>query len=287
MKWIQVLNPPIYFISLLPMFTLFLLKKFSFYEQKLLLGATVGVVLLQHGINVLNDVADWKRGADTEKLLSWVRYHAENLTVTSFHGYLSWILGSLLGIFILFTSHQLWILFFAFPVALLGFFYNAGKKPIAYTQYSEWVTALCYGPGVFGSLWLLVNHSFDAQAILGIISYAFLASAVLISHQPAQTLTDSLVQKNTFAVRYGSKTAITTAKYLLVLTLFFMTTAFVLSMENMENNMHLILWAVVLFFLTRLILIKDEIKPSFVLTITTLFHLMIFMTSFTLELLNL
>ena len=63
--------------------------------------ATLAVVLVQPAINLLNDASDWTLGADTEKLDSWVRFHHQNTRVAMAHGWVSFLLGGLLGLTVL------------------------------------------------------------------------------------------------------------------------------------------------------------------------------------------
>ena len=72
--------------------------------------ATLAVVLLQHAINLYNDAADWRLGADVEKFDSWVRVHAEQPHLAVRHGTVSLLLGGLLGLLVLWQQSQWWIL---------------------------------------------------------------------------------------------------------------------------------------------------------------------------------
>jgi 1,4-dihydroxy-2-naphthoate octaprenyltransferase len=81
--------------------------------------------------------------------------------------------------------------------------YNVGEQPLSYTPAGEWVTALCYGPGVVGGLWLAVGLELSGIAVTVMLSFGALAAALLLSHQPPQIDTDRTAGKRTFAVRYG------------------------------------------------------------------------------------
>lgn len=205
-KWWQVFNPAIYLISILPAITIFVLSANSPVWQSGLLFSTLAVVLLQHAINLFNDVSDWQLGADTEKMDSWVRVHQGNTQPVTLHAIVSFFLGSLLGLCVLIIADKLWILVIALPLISLGYLYNAGKQPLSYSWMGEWVTAICYGPGVFGCLWLVAGLAFNPTSILGMLAFAALATSLLLSHQPPQIETDRLVGKKSFAVRYGAKT---------------------------------------------------------------------------------
>ncbi len=204
LRWWQALDPPIYLISVLPGAAVWLLTGGAGAEPVSVGLATLAVVLLQHAINVLNDVSDWHLGADAMKFHSWARFHQLNLRVAAAHGYASLLAGSLLGLAVLVQAGQLRILAVAAPLVLLGYLYNTGPRPLSYTHLGEWVTGLCYGPGVFGCLGLLASGRLSSALIPGSVAFFALAVALLLSHQPPQIDTDRQAGKLSFAVRYGA-----------------------------------------------------------------------------------
>ena len=217
--WWGALNPPIYLVSVLPgLGVLLIAGDASLWLAGLLLG-TLAVVMLQHAINLLNDVSDWRLGADVKKFDSWVRVHGEDTRIASLHGLISALAGTLLGAGLLLWSDRLWILAIASPMVVLGYLYNAGPRPLSYTFLGEWVTGLCYGPGVFTCLWLLSGLTLQPATAFGALAFAALAMALLLSHQPPQIETDRAAGKQSFAVRYGAVRTYQTARWLAVLFL--------------------------------------------------------------------
>jgi len=214
LRWWQALNPAIYLISILPGVGVWLLARPEGKAQAALLVATFAVVLVQHAINLLNDVADWRLGADVEKWDSWVRFHAEDTGLATRHGWLSFAGGGLLGLATLAWIDRLWILAFALPLVGLGYLYNSGRRPLSYTRLGEWVTALCYGPGVFGCLWWVAGQQAGWPAAWGSVAFGSLAAALLLSHQPRQIDTDRRAGKQSFAVRFGAERTLQTARAL-------------------------------------------------------------------------
>ena len=203
--WRVALNPPIYLVSLLPGLGVPMLAGGDPLQWGALAAATFAVILLQHAINLFNDAADWRLGADVEKHDSWVRVHRERPELAVLHGGISLTAGALLGLFVLWQQQQWALLLVAAPLLLLGYLYNAGPKPLSYTHLGEWVTGICYGPGVFGCLWLVAGGVIDLRMLAGCIAFAALAMALLLSHQPPQIQTDRRAGKLSFAVRYGAE----------------------------------------------------------------------------------
>jgi len=213
-RWWQALDPPIYLISVLPGAAVWLLTGITGRALVFVVLATLAVVLLQHAINVLNDVSDWRLGADAEKYHSWARFHQLNLGIATLHGYTSLLAGCLLGLVVLVQADRLWILAGAAPLVLLGYLYNSGPRPLSYSHLGEWVTGLCYGPGVYGSLWLLAADRPSLAVIPGSLAFFALSVALLLSHQPPQIETDRQAGKQTYAVRYGVRRTQRTARLL-------------------------------------------------------------------------
>ncbi len=202
-RWWQALDPPIYLISVLPGAAVWLLTGSTGQPLVFVVLATLAVILLQHAINVLNDVSDWRLGADAEKHHSWARFHHLNLGIATAHGNASLLAGCLLGLAVLLQADKLWILAVAVPLVLLGYLYNSGPRPLSYSHLGEWVTGLCYGPGVYGSLWLLAADRPSLAVVPGSLAFFALSVALLLSHQPPQIETDRQAGKQSFAVRYG------------------------------------------------------------------------------------
>lgn len=219
--WWRALNPAVYLVSILPGVGVWQLSGSSGSASHALWFATLAVVLLQHSINVLNDVSDWRLGADAEKWDSWVRAHNGNLFITRAHGWISFLCGGFLGLGVLFQTERLWICAFALPMVGLGYLYNSGKRPLSYTRMGEWVTGLCYGPGVVGCLWLLTDKPIDLRCILLMTAFAALSVALLFSHQPPQIDSDRQAGKHSFAVRFGEDKTYFASRLLLVV--FFVT----------------------------------------------------------------
>jgi 1,4-dihydroxy-2-naphthoate octaprenyltransferase len=218
-RWQEALNPPIYLVSLLPGLGVPLLSQAALPHPLGLAFATVAVILVQHAINLFNDAADWRLGADVKKHDSWVRVHRGRPRTAALHGLISLLAGGLLGLAVLWQQGQWWILSIALPMVGLGYLYNAGRRPLSYNHLGEWVTGICYGPGVFGCLWLVAGLDPDLGMVTGSIAFGALAMALLLSHQPPQIETDRRAGKHSFAVRYGADRTLGVARLLFLLFL--------------------------------------------------------------------
>ncbi len=248
--WWQVFNPAIYLVSILPGAGVWMLVRPTSNDQTALILGTAAVVMLQHAINLLNDVSDWRLGADVNKLDSWVRFHHENLHTTSLHGGVSFLAGGMLGLGALFITGRFWILGIALPMIALGYLYNAGRRPLSYTRLGEWVTGLCYGPGVVGCLWLLSGQPVNMSAVLAMLAFAALAMSLLLSHQPPQIESDRLAGKHSFAVRYGARQTCRVSRGLFAIFLLACGFALWLSVHTTTTLVVFVLMAVLALYQT-------------------------------------
>ena len=235
-----------------------------------LLISTLAVVLLQHAINLFNDVSDWNLGADTEKMDSWVRLHNGNTQPVTLHALCSFLIGGLLGLSILFFSNKLWIVIIALPLIILGYLYNAGKSPLSYSWMGEWVTGICYGPGVFGCLWLVAGLEFNISAVMGMLAFAALAMSLLLSHQPPQLATDKQVGKKSFCVRYGIQKTCHASVSLFTIALLLIAAG--ISINHSVPALQTLLFSLIL--VSSLYLFKSGPNPKRILLLSTGFLLL-------------
>lgn len=205
----RALNPKIYLVSLAPAFLLAGMLPGS--RPVLLLSLALAVALIQHAVNLWNDRSDWIRGADAEKHGSWVIAHGGDLRAVALHGGVSFLLGAIFGLSILFLVDKLWIAALVLPFVGLGLWYNHG---LSYTSAGEWVTGIVYGPGVFGGMWLAAGGGLRPGLGIGSTAMACLATAILLAHQPPQIRTDAAAGKRSFAVRHGETTTRLVSKIL-------------------------------------------------------------------------
>jgi len=260
-----VFNPAIYLISILPAIAVIVLTGENPVWLTGLIFATLAVVLLQHAINLFNDVSDWSLGADTEKMDSWVRVHHGNTRPVTIHALISFFIGGLIGLSLLIIGSQLWILIIALPLIGLGYLYNAGESPLSYTWMGEWVTAVCYGPGVFGCLWFVAGQDFNLSAIMGMLAFAALATSLLLSHQPPQIETDRRVGKKSFGVRYGEQRTYQVSVFLFTIALLLIGTA--ISINNKNTYLQYGTFSLILIF--SLYLSKAGPNPKKVLLLSS------------------
>lgn len=263
-RW-RVLQPAIYLVSILPAWVCWLtLKDQASATHALFLGFSV--VLIQHAINVFNDGVDWQKGADGEKQNSWMHFHQGQSSALKTHAWTSLWVGLVSGILVVQEAHRWEVLWVALPLVLLGLFYNHSRWTLSYTKWGEWVTGICYGPGVFGCMGYVLTGKLSMALLLGSFAFSCLAVSVLLSHQPPQVLTDFAAGKQSFAVRYGVEKT-----YRVAQQLFYASLLFLIGLTVIQEASLLIRWTLLGLMPWILIRTPQKLAPPDILKWSTIF----------------
>lgn len=169
------------------------------------LAAFAVALLLQIGANLANDVADFRRGADTAERQGPLRVTqgglipprqvelatAAVLFAAAIPGlYLVWLAGARLAVLGL----------LAIAAAVL---YTGGPKPFGYLGLGEVFVFLFFGPvAVIGTAFVMTRE-ISPQSVLASIAMGCLISAILVVNNLRDIDTDRAAGKHTLAVRLG------------------------------------------------------------------------------------
>ena len=169
------------------------------------LAAFAVALLLQIGANLANDVADFRRGADTQDRLGPLRVTqgglipprqivvatAAVLLAAAAPGlYLVWRGGPVLGV--------LGLLAIAAAVT-----YTAGPKPFGYLGLGELFVFVFFGPVAVAGTVFVMTQQISRLALLVSISMGCLVTAILVVNNLRDIDTDRIAGKRTLAVRIG------------------------------------------------------------------------------------
>lgn len=165
----------------------------------------VGFVLMQIVSNLVNDYADFERGADTAERLGPARVTQK--------GWLSArevasaaalaFAGSLVALLVL-TPVGGWPVFAGGAFCLAGaVFYSAGPVPLGYLGLGDVLVLLIFGlSGVSGSYAVLAHHVTPGVGLAG-LSMGLIASGILAVNNLRDRDTDRAAGKRTLVVRFG------------------------------------------------------------------------------------
>jgi 1,4-dihydroxy-2-naphthoate octaprenyltransferase len=169
------------------------------------LAAFAVALLLQVGANLANDVADFRRGTDTDDRLGPMRVtqgglipprHVRIATAAVLLAavvpglYLTWRGGPVLA--------MIGLLAIAAAVT-----YTAGPKPFGYLGLGELFVFFFFGPvAVVGSAFVMTHHV-SRLALLSSVAMGCLVTAILVVNNLRDIDTDRVAGKRTLAVRIG------------------------------------------------------------------------------------
>ena len=183
------------------------------FDAAIFLLALVGTLLLQSAANLVNEYADYRRGADRlkeagqgmtikRKLLKpqSVLYGAVLTTVT----------GCAIGLYLLSQSGPLlWLI--GVGGVFVAITYTAGPFPLAYNGLGEIAVAIFMGPAiVVGAYYVMapdISQTRIGELCLIALPIAFMVSAILHANNIRDMDADRAVNKRTLAVIFGIRFA--------------------------------------------------------------------------------
>lgn len=167
----------------------------------------VGFVLMQIVSNLVNDYADFERGADTDARLGPARVTQKGwLTAREVATAAALAFtGSLLALLLL-TQAEGWTVFAGGAFCLAGaVFYSAGPIPLGYLGLGDVLVLIIFGLlGVSGSYVVLAHHVTPAVLLAG-LSMGLFSAGILAVNNLRDRQTDVAAGKRTLVVRFGQR----------------------------------------------------------------------------------
>jgi len=160
---------------------------------------------LQIGANLANDVADFRRGADTQDRLGPLRVTQGGLIPPR------QIVMATAAVLIAAAAPGLYLVWRGGPVlAVLGLLaiaaavtYTAGPKPFGYLGLGELFVFVFFGPVAVVGTAFVMTQQITPLALLASISMGCLVTAILVVNNLRDIDTDRVAGKRTLAVRIG------------------------------------------------------------------------------------
>ncbi len=212
--WRQALRPRVFTATYVPMGLAGIAAiDDGIFNAPTFLLALVGTLLLQSAANLINEYADYRRGADRlkeagqgmtikQKILSprSVLYGAVFTTVS----------GCLIGLYLLSQSGPLlWLI--GIGGVFVAIAYTAGPFPLAYNGLGEIAVAIFMGPAIIvGAYYVMAPAVSQARIVeLCLISLpiALMVAAILHANNIRDMEADRAVNKRTLAVIFGIRFA--------------------------------------------------------------------------------
>lgn len=208
--------------------SVFSLYKYNAFNLLDMIILMIGIILLQSCANMINDLFDYKRGADGtdkshEKALASgeISYQNVKKIVMSFI-----VIDLMIATYYSVTVHYS-IMIVSLVGGLVMYLYSAGKRPISYTPFGELVAGSTMGFGIMTTVIYIQSGVFNLETIGVVIPTALYIGTILLTNNISDYIEDELNGRRTLPIIIGIKKAeslwllncylILTATFLLVL----------------------------------------------------------------------
>ena len=162
-------------------------------------------ILIQIGINLINDVMDFKKGADNDLRIGFKRVVQSGLispkTVLK-AGLFCFALALLFGIPLIFQSG--WLLLFVLLISIsLGYMYTGGPFPLAYYGLGDIFAFIFFGLVITVTAFYVQTGFVDYKSLLAGAQIGCLATVIMAINNFRDIACDAKVNKRTLAVLFG------------------------------------------------------------------------------------
>ncbi len=168
--------------------------------------AFVSATFIQIGTNLVNDAADFERGADTKDRLGPIRVTQTGLLTprqVKLGAAAAFAIAALLGIPLLYAG-GLPILIIGVLSILAGYAYTTGPAPLAYVGLGEVFVLLFFGlAAVKGTVYVVAGQGFAPWAELAALQVGLQSATLLAVNNLRDAAGDARARKRTLAARFG------------------------------------------------------------------------------------
>lgn len=173
------------------------------------LATLVCAVLMQIASNLINDLYDYRKGADTAERLGPPRAVSSGMLSEQAVKRAAWLAAGtafLLGQYLVWTGG--WQILAIGVVSLIAAWaYTGGPVPLAYIGLGEVCAFVFYGVVSVCGTYYLQAHEWSLTALLFSLAPAFWSANILLVNNIRDIPTDAAVGKRTLAVRIGEDNA--------------------------------------------------------------------------------
>ena len=183
------------------------------FQAGVFLLALCGTLMLQSAANLINEYADYRRGADRLKQAGQgmiIKQKILEPAIVCAGAILTTLAGCLIGLYLLAQSGPLlWLI--GIGGVFVAITYTAGPFPLAYNGLGEIAVAIFMGPaivvGAYYVMWPEVSDARITELCLISLPVAFMVAAILHANNIRDMEADRAVNKRTLAVIFGLRFA--------------------------------------------------------------------------------
>ncbi len=208
--WYQATRPRVFVASFVPMgIAAAVALQDGVFNLPFFVLSLLGVMFLQTAANLVNEYADFRRGADELKQAGQgmaIKNALLSPQEVLMGAIFTTVAGVVIGLFLLSQSGQyLWLI--GIGGVLVAITYTAGPYPLAYHGLGEVAAGIFMGPMIVLGAYYVMNPAIPAEkgVQLSLIAFPvmFTCAAILHANNIRDLEADRLVNKLTLAVRLG------------------------------------------------------------------------------------
>lgn len=190
----------------------------GYFDALLFAAMMVASVLIQAAVNMFNEYFDFKRGLDSVESVgiggAIVHNELEEKTVLT-TAILFFSVSLILGVYICARSSW-WIAAIGALSMAVGYFYSAGRFPLAYTPFGEAASGIFMGPVIVLISYFIQSGRVTIPVVLISVPISILVAAILLANNIRDAQRDSKKGRRTLAIISGRNKAITILKRMLI-----------------------------------------------------------------------
>ncbi len=212
--WYLALRPRVFTATYVPMGLAGIIALADgVFDAPVFLLALVGTLLLQSAANLINEYADYRRGADRLKEAGQgmtIKHKILKPQSVLYGAVFTTALGCAIGLYLLSQSGPLlWLI--GIGGVFVAITYTAGPFPLAYNGLGEIAVAIFMGPAIIvGAYYVMspdVSQTRMGELCLISLPIAFMVAAILHANNIRDMDADRAVNKRTLAVIFGIRFA--------------------------------------------------------------------------------
>jgi 1,4-dihydroxy-2-naphthoate polyprenyltransferase len=167
-------------------------------------------VIIQAAVNMYNEYFDYKRGLDSVESVGIggviVRDELHEQTVLR-TAVVFFSLAIILGVYICVRTNW-WIAVVGAASMGAGYFYSAGKHPIAYTAFGEVTSGIFMGPVIVLISYFIQREAVTFPVVMISVPISILVSAILMANNIRDSEGDARKGRKTLAILLGRDSSI-------------------------------------------------------------------------------
>ena len=205
--WWQACRPKTLIVSIAPVaLGVCLATHDGYFNLKVAITTLFSAIFIQIGTNLVNDLYDYLKGADTNERLGPKRILQSNLLsieAVKTGIYLVFLIALILGSYLVYVG--------GYPILIIGSFalissfcYTAGPLPLAYIGLGDIFVFIFFGIiAVPGTYYLQGGELWNLSSLMIGIPIGFLGVSILMVNNIRDVSLDEKVGKKTIVVRFG------------------------------------------------------------------------------------